>query len=153
MKKTLLVLLSLSFISISWANTPTVTRTIVSTITPTVTRTFTTPVVLPTATITPTPMSAIEMQVWKDKLNPIKPLKNVKPFLSIFSKPVVTEKNVYDYIKVAPTSEIIAIKTKVAIKEAEIIAIKPTLTPTKAPDIKPTATKEIIKEIIEVIKK
>lgn len=149
MKKILLIIGSLFITNVILANTPTVTQTFASTITPTITRTFSTPVPPTfTPTITPTPLSELEMQAWKEKLNPIKQLKDVKPFLSIFSKPVVTEKDVYEYVKTAPTAEIVAIKTTVAIKE-DIIKVKPTLTPTKAPDIKPTATKEII----EVIKK
>lgn len=125
MKKIILISITILWICNIYA-TPT------PTVTPTVTVTVVSGTIKSTPTVTPTVISKAEIEIWRQKLNPVKKLNDVKPFLSIFSKPVVTDKDVIEYVKTAPVKEVIAVKTSVAIIEA-----------------KPTATKVIM----EVIKK
>jgi len=115
MKKiTFIFLFSILLFSAAYAITPTVTQTI----TPTV---ISTPRPSPTITVTPF-LNQAEIIVWREKLNPIKALTNIKAFTNVIGKTQMTDAEVIEYVKFkSPVSEIISVKT---------IAAKPTATKT-----------------------
>ena len=120
MRKLLFVILFTVISSCLFAATATVTQTVTQTVTPTMAGGKAAPT--PTMTITPY-LTKAEIEVWKEKLNPIKPLKNIKPALNVIGKTEFTDTEVIEYVRVKiPVAEVIAVKTVIA---------KATSTPTK----------------------
>ncbi|MDD4092172.1 MAG: hypothetical protein PHQ63_06395 [Smithellaceae bacterium] len=130
MRKLLFVILFTIISSCLFAATATVTQTVTQTVTPTVTGGKAAPT--PTVTITPY-LTKAEITVWRDKLNPVKPLKNVKAFTNIIGKTELTDAEIIEYVQIkVPVAEVVAVKTVIS---------KYTSTPTK------TVTKTVITEI------
>ena len=130
MKKITLVFIFLIITTCVFSATATVTPSVTATITATVTGGKA--IATPTITVTPF-LTKAEIKVWKEKLNPIKPLENVKAFTNIIGKTSFTDDEIIEYVKVkVPVAEVIAVKTVIA---------KATSTPTK------TVTKTVITEI------
>lgn len=130
MRKLLFLILFTIISSCLFAATATVTQTVTQTVTPTMSGGKDAPT--PTVTLTPY-LTKAEITVWRDKLNPIKPLKNVKAFTNVIGKTEFTDAEIIEYVQVKiPVAEVVAVKTVIA---------KYTSTPTK------TATKTVITEI------
>lgn len=116
MRKLLFVILFTVISSCLFAATATVTQTV----TPTMTGGKAAPT--PTVTITPY-LTKAEITVWRDKLNPVKQLKNIKAFTNVIGKTEFTDAEIIEYVRVkVPVAEVVAVKTVVA---------KATSTPTK----------------------
>ena len=141
MYKLLLILLFTFISSITFALTATITQTVTPTITIIVNGEIFTPTITATVTLTPL-LTDTEIQIWRDKLNPIKPLKNVKTFINVIGQTYTTDLEVVEYVKVkVPIAEVIAVKTFIA---------KPTLTstPTKAiVKVTNTPTKNVVLKV------
>jgi len=120
MKKIILVLL-FSLVSVCLFSA---TATVTQTVTQTITRTATGGKALPTPTVTITPyLTKAEIIQWREKLNPVKPLQNIKAFTNIIGKTELSDTDVIEYVKAKiPVAEVVAVKTIIA---------KVTATPTK----------------------